>query len=449
MDARVNPIGDAPRLSRKMSEEEPLRIRGVTRAGFAVLFLFFGAFGGWAALAPLKSAAVAQGVIKVAGEPKRLQHLEGGIVAELNVADGDIIEAGDVLIRLDDTQARAQLDLLRNRILSREAFTARLKAERDGAEEIAFGLDLLADDAPPAAVDAIASQKDIFRARRRALESETKILNQRLRQTENEIQGLEDLIAIKDRQIVAIEEEASTLEALAKKGLTTRERQLTLRRQQREIEGERATNVAAVARARSSIAEIEQQILNLRTMRLNEAVDELSKIEAELFDLEQQRRAAEDVLDRTRIVAPVDGVVMGLQVHTSGGVVRPGETLITVVPLDQQLVVEATVRPEDVETIAVGQIADIRFSALSRYNLSPLEGVVAVVSADRLIEERTGDPYFTATIVIGDRELKKLEGRRLMPGMTSEVMIRTGSRTMLAYIAEPLTQSFRRALREK
>ena len=406
-------------------------------------------FGGWAALAPLDSAAVAQGVIKVAGERKLVQHLEGGIVAAVNAANGDVAEAGEVLIRLDDTQARAQLELVESRIASREALAARLRAERDGKVEIAFDPALLSADAADAARDAVTAQRNVFEARRQGLMDEKDILGQRLRQAENEIDGLMELIAIQEEQIAAIGSEAGDLEKLTEKGLTTKERQLALRRQEREIQGERATNVAAAARARSTIAEIELRILNLATVRLNETVEELSKVEAELFDLQQQRRAAADVLGRTDIVAPVDGVVMGLAVHTAGGVVRPGETLMSIVQLGKQLVVEAMVRPEDIETIAAGQTAHVNFSALARYNLPPLEGVVEVVSADRLVEERTGAPYFAATVLIDEQELDKLQGHKLLPGMTSEVMIRTGNRTMLAYLAEPLRQNFNRAMREK
>ena len=197
------------------------------------------------------------------------------------------------------------------------------------------------------------------------------------------------------------------------------------------------------------MAEIDMQILNLSTLRLNEAVEELSKVEAELVDLRQEERSAKDVLARTDVVAPVDGIVMDLKVHTAGGVIKPGETLMTVVPLGQQLVVEAMVRPEDVETIAPGQRARVSFPAFARYNLPPLDGVVEIVSADRMVEERSGAPYFAATVLIDKSELTKLEGRKLLPGMSSETMIRTGARTVLSYLAEPITQNFRRALREK
>ena len=429
-------------------EPVPLRLLGVTSTGFAILFLFFGVAGGWAALAPLDSAAVAQGVVKVAGDRKLIQHLEGGIIAELNAANGDIVKAGKVLVRLDDTQARAQLDLIQNRIATREALAARLRAERDGKAEIAFDPALLANPAT-AARDAVAAQRDVFAAKHHNLKDEREILSQRRQQTQEEITGLEQLIVTKDTQIKAIEGETKDLESLLKKGLTTRERNLLLRRQQQEIEGERATNIAAIARARSAMAEIDMQILNLDTVRLNEAVEELSKVEAELFDLGQQERAAKDVLARTNVAAPVDGIIMDLKVHTAGGVVKPGETLMTVVPLEQQLVVEAMVKPEDVETIAPGQPVRVSFPAFARYNLPPLDGVVEIVSADRMVEERSGAPYFAATVLIDKGELTKLEGRKLLPGMSSEAMIRTGARTVLSYLAEPITQNFRRAMREK
>ncbi|MES0197702.1 HlyD family type I secretion periplasmic adaptor subunit [Mesorhizobium sp. M0011] len=429
-------------------EPQPLRLTGVTCTGFAIMFLFFGVAGGWAALAPLDSAAVAPGVIKVAGDRKLIQHLEGGIIAELNAANGDIVKAGKILVRLDDTQAKAQLDLIQNRIATREALAARLRAERDGKAEIEFNPALLANPAT-AVKDAVAAQRDVFAAKHHNLKDEREILGQRRHQVEEEITGLEQLIVTEDKQIEAIEGESKDLEGLLKKGLTTRERNLLLRRQQREIEGERATNIAAIARAGSAMAEIDMQILNLNTVRLNQAVDELSKVEAELFDLGQQERSARDVLDRTNVAAPVDGIVMDLKVHTAGGVVKPGETLMTIVPLGQQLVVEAMVKPEDVETIAPGQPARVSFPAFARYNLPPLEGVVEIVSADRMVEERSGAPYFAATVLIDKSELAKLEGRKLLPGMSSETMIRTGARTVLSYLAEPITQNFRRAMREK
>ncbi|ABC89156.1 probable protein secretion protein, HlyD family [Rhizobium etli CFN 42] len=404
--------------------------------------------GGWATLAPLDSAAVAPGLVKVAGDRKLIQHLEGGIIAGLTAANGDIVKAGKVLLQLDDTQARARLDLVQNRIATREALAARLRAERDGKAEIEFDPALLANPTKSAR-DAVAAQRDVFSAKHHNLKDEREILSQRRRQTEEEITGLQELIVTEDKQIEVFEGETRDLESLVKRGLVTRERWLLLRRQQREVEGERATNVAAIARARSAMAEIDMQIVNLNTLQLNQAVEELSKVEAELFDLRQEERSAKDVLARTNVVAPVDGIIMDLKVHTTGGVVKPGETLMTIVPMGQQLVIEAMVRPEDVETIASGQPARVSFPAFARYNLPPLDGVVEIVSADRMVEERSGAPFFAATVVIDQSELAKLEGRKLLPGMSSETMIRTGARTVLSYLAEPITQNFRRAMREK
>ncbi|ARO28346.1 HlyD family secretion protein [Rhizobium sp. NXC14] len=442
-DLKVVPLPVSPPVA-----PVPLRLTGLTFTGFAIMFLFFGMAGGWATLAPLDSAAVAPGLVKVAGDRKLIQHLEGGIIAGLTAANGDIVKAGKVLLQLDDTQARARLDLVQNRIATREALAARLRAERDGKAEIEFDPALLANPTK-SAKDAVAAQRDVFSAKHHNLKDEREILSQRRRQTEEEITGLQELIVTEDKQIEVFEGETRDLESLVKRGLVTRERWLLLRRQQREVEGERATNVAAIARARSAMAEIDMQILNLNTLQLNQAVEELSKVEAEMFDLRQEERSAKDVLARTNVVAPVDGIIMDLKVHTTGGVVKPGETLMTIVPMGQQLVIEAMVRPEDVETIAPGQPARVSFPAFARYNLPPLDGVVEIVSADRMVEERSGAPYFAATVVIDQSELAKLEGRKLLPGMSSETMIRTGARTVLSYLAEPITQNFRRAMREK
>ncbi|TPI82668.1 HlyD family type I secretion periplasmic adaptor subunit [Mesorhizobium sp. B2-8-9] len=427
---------------------QPLRLRAVTNAGFSIMFLFFGVAGGWAALAPLDSAAVTTGVVKVDGDRKLIQHLEGGIIAELDAVNGDVVKKGKVLVRLDHTQAKAQLDSIQNKIATREALVARLRAERDGKDTIEFDQALL-DNPDPAVKDAVATQRDVFNAKHRNLKDEKAILDERRQQTAEQITGLQQLIATEDKRIAAFANENKDLETLLSKGLTTRERNLTLTQQQRQTEGERATNVASIARARSSIAEIDMQILNLTTQQLNESVDELSKVEAELFDFRQQARAAEDVLKRTDITAPVDGIVMDVKVHTAGGVVKPGDTLMTVVPLGEKLVVETMVKPEDVETIAPGQTAYVSFPAFAKYNLPQLSGVVETVSADRLVDERTNAPYFAATVVIDKSELAKLDGPRLLPGMSSEAMIKTGTRTALAYLAEPLTQNIRRSLREK
>jgi HlyD family type I secretion membrane fusion protein len=314
--------------------------------------------------------------------------------------------------------------------------------------EIEFPEELTGSAASAAAADAVATQRSVCVARTRALEGQAIILHQRKLQTEDEIVGIKAVIESQDKLIRTITEEADDLDGLLKKGLTTRERVLVLRRRQAELEGERAANIANVARARKAISEIDQQIVELSTHRINEAVAELSQVEAELFDLQQQIRSSEDVLARLEVRAPVSGTVVGLQFHTPGGVLQPGQPIMEIVPNSGALVVEVQVRPEDINLIAAGQLAQMRITAFNRFDLPPLDGTVQLVSADRVLDERTGNAYFKAVVTIDEAEVGKLGGERLMSGMSAEVMIRTGTRTMVAYLSEPVTRNFRRALRE-
>lgn len=427
------------------SGPESLSIRPIIVAGAGMLLLFFGVFGGWAALAPLESAVIAQGVVKVAGERKIVQHLEGGIVAELKARDGSIVKANDILISLDDTRARAQLELLKARRLAREAMAARLRAERDSTEMVAFP-EWIREEKSESAREVRQTQQDIFQARRSAVEVETAILRQRILQTEDEIVGVEALIAAQDRLDVTLETEASELEALLKKGHATRERPMALRRRQAEIAGERAAHVADLARARKSVVEVEQQILQLSTKMLNESVAELSKVETELFDIEQQIAAAEDIMRRLDIRAPADGVVVASEVHAVGTVIQPGQPLLYIVPVNEDLVLEVRIRPEDIDLVSPGQAARVRVSAFDRFDLPDLDGFVDLVSADRFVDDKTGLSYFSATVRVVDDALTKKH--TLMPGMAGEVIVSTGARTMVDYLAEPLTRNLRRALRE-
>lgn len=439
--------GLAP-LPRVEAGQTPLRLGRPIIAGIIVFVGFFGLFGGWATFAPLDSAAIAPGVVKVEGERKRVQHLEGGIVGELAVRDGDFVRAGEILLRLDDTQSKARLELLKRRWATRTALAARLRSERDGLQAIEFPPQLSAElgAADLAAIER--AQRNVFTARRRSIDGQTEILRRRQAQTREEVVGLGDEIAAQDRQIELIAAEVAGLERLFQRGLTPRDRLLGLQRRQAEIEGERARNQAAIARAQKSIAEIEQQIVELGTELLNQVVAELSMVEAELFDLEQQIQGARDVFQRMELRAPVDGVVVAMSVHTSGAVVRPGEVLMDIVPAQAGLVVEARVQPDDIDVVGEGQEAQVHISAFSNRDLPAMTGAVAVVSADSLVDERTGGAYYTALVRLPPSELDKLEGLQLLPGMPAEVLINTGSRSLLDYMLNPLTRTFRRAMRE-
>ena len=419
----------------------------VLLSGAAIIGLFFVAFGGWAAWAPLKSAAIAPGVVAVESNRKTIKHLEGGIIAELKVRDGDVVKAGQTLIRLDDTQARVTLDRLRGRIVAARALEARLIAERDGAARIAFPASLTADGADKANAETLAGQVKIFVTRKESLAGQQSILKQQTAQLNEEIVGLKGLIGAENTQIKLIDAEIQDVQSLVRKGLAKRSRLLALQRQQAEIEGARSRNTAAVARAKQQIAETRLRVSELKTQRLNQVVEELRATQTELFDLEERIRSAEDVLVRTQITAPLDGTIVGLQIHTPGGVIGPGEPLMDLVPSGAGMIIESQVDPNDIDVVHAGLPAQVRLTAFNQRNLAPIEGKVLTVSADRLTDERTGVPYFLARVVLVE-DLAEDLAVALYPGMQAEVMIVTGERTVLDYIFRPLSQSLGRAFRE-
>lgn len=409
---------------------------------------FFGVFGGWAILAPLDSAAVAPGVVSVEGSRKTVQHLEGGIIAEILVKDGDRVKAGQPLIRLDDTQPKANLKLLQGRLYSALALEARLVAERDGKAEITFPDSLLEKKDDPKIDEIITGQINIFQARREALSGKENILKLRSAQLNEEITGLKGQIGAEDTQLRLIAAEIADVAGLVKKGLAPKPRLLSLQRRQAEIEGSRSKNHAQIARAMQSIAETSLQISELRTTAINEAVEQVRDVQNDLGDLLEKTRAAKDVLSRMEIRAPRDGAVVNLKVHTPGGVIAPGEPLLDIVPLDVRLIVEARVDPKDIDVVRPGLASQIRLSAFSQRRTKPLEGRVLTVSADVLRDDRTGRSYYLARIEIMEPPEKVLGGAVIQPGMQADVMIVTGERTFFDYILGPVESSFNRAFRE-
>lgn len=430
-----------------MAPDERMRIAPVLLAGAVVIGLFFVVFGGWAALAPLKSAAIAQGVVAVESNRKTIKHLEGGIVAEIDVEDGDVVKAGQILIRLDDTQARVTLQRLRGRMVAARALAARLIAERDGSDSIGFPPELTAADVREANAETLGGQENIFQARRNALVAQKRILEQQAVQLEEEIAGLRGQIKSEDTQLALIGSELKDVQQLVNKKLAKRARLLALQRRSAEIEGSRSRNIAAVARAKQQIAETRLRVTELGTQQLNKVVEELRDVQTELFDLEERIHSAEDVLVRTNIRAPVDGTIVGLQIHTPGGVIGPGEPLMDLVPSGSGMIIEARVDPNDIDVVHAGLPAQVRLSAFNRRTFVPIDGKVLTISADRLTDERTGIPYFLARVVLVE-DLSKDVAVALYPGMQAEVMIVTGERTVFDYIFRPFMRSLGRAFRE-
>jgi HlyD family type I secretion membrane fusion protein len=424
--------------SRQAFRSLPRAVRGPLLAGSAAAVAFFGAFGGWAALAPLDGAAIAPGVVSVESSRKAVQHLEGGIVGEILARDGDRVTAGQPLLRLDETRPRAALESLRLQRAAASALAARA-AERDGAAEPAFP-DWLADGPEAAA------ERNVFQARRQALEGQSAILSQRAAQHREEIAALNAEIASARKQGALIAQEIADVQGLFDKGLERKARLLALQRQAAEIEGQRNRNEAMIAKVRRDIGETELRIVELRTAMLNEAVEGLRETREKVARLEEEIRAAEDVLTRTVIVAPTSGVVVGQQVHTRGAVIQPGQPLMEIVPEGDRLVVEARVEPGDIDVVHSGQQAMIRLTALNQRFAPPLHGAVKSVSADRLTDQRTGLPYYLARVELNAEG--QPEAPTLQPGMAAEVLIATGSRTMLDYLASPLLKAIERAGRE-
>lgn len=412
------PPDDRPHAPRPMGVARSMAFAGV------VVTLFCGGFAAWAALAPLQSAAIAPGVLGVSGERKTVQHLEGGIVAEIEVAEGDAVTTGQTLLVLDDTQPRATLAQLEGQQRSAAALEARLIAERDGLNAIAWPERLRT-----AGADAVrATQERIFIARKASFDSEAAILKQRIAQLREQTVGYEGQIAAQDRHVALLAEEIRDVRSLVDMGHVPKPRLRALERQETEVAGDRARNRAQVARIEEAAGEARLQIVRLGNARRTEVTGELREVEARLADLNERLTAARDVLARTRIVAPA-------------------QRLMDIVPTGDRLVVEARVAPTDIDSVAVGLPAQVRLTAFSQLTTPALDGHLIRISADAFTDERTGASWYEARVGL-DPDQPELEGLELVPGMPAEVMIVTGSSTPLEYLLKPILASFGRALRE-
>ncbi|MEE8504775.1 MAG: HlyD family type I secretion periplasmic adaptor subunit, partial [Kiloniellales bacterium] len=336
----------------------------------------------------------------------------------------------------------------RGRWMVANALAARLAAERDGLAEIRFPASLLERRGDPKARQIVEGQTNVFEARRQALASQAAILEQRVAQYREEIVGIEGQIQAETEQLALVREELGDVRKLYEKGLTRKPRLLQLRRRAAEIEGSRNMHQAQIARARQSIAESRMRAADLETSMRNQVVEELRKVQADLYDLNERVRAAKDVLARTDIRAPLAGTVVDLQVHTAGGVIAAGAPLLDIVPSAGRLVVEARVNPRDIDVVRQGLAAQVRFTAFNQRHRSPAQGTLTSVSADLLTDEASGDKYYLARVELVETQAVSIDLDALYPGMQAEVMIVTGARSALDYLLEPLMKSFDRAFRE-
>jgi HlyD family type I secretion membrane fusion protein len=435
--------GAAPAVERRPPIRRPVL------AGHLILALFFGGLGSWAALAPLSGAAVAPGTVRVESHRKTVQHLEGGIIAELKVAEGDKVARDQVLVRLDRTQAQARYEAVRNRYQALKATEARLVAEREGHARIPLPEALLSERDDPRLAEILAGQEQVFDTRRRSFDGRSKILEQRIEQLRSQIIGLEAQVASEERQIELIAEETADVQGLLQKGLERKARLLALQRQAALLDGSRAQHLAEIAGAEQAIGETGLQIFNLTDRFAAEVASELSDVQAQLVDTEEEFHAAQDVLRRQDVRAPIAGTVVNLRLFTPGGVIGPSQPILDIVPRDDALLVEAQVRPLDIDVVKPGLDAQVRLTAFRQRNTPTLAGWVRHVSADHFVDEETDAAHYKAEVTIDAEALAQLDGLELYPGMPAEVLIKTGERTLWDFLVTPVKDSFTRAFREQ
>jgi HlyD family secretion protein len=429
--------------------EERLRLRGLIIAGTLVAAAFFGGFGAWAALAPLASAAIAPGTVTVDSHRKTVQHLEGGIIAELLVRNGDDVAAGQVLLRLEDVESRAAFDLLKGQHRALLAQEARLIAERDGESEPAFAPELLSLSADPAVAEILAGQRRILASRNQVLEGQTAVLHQRIRQYEAEIESLKAQIDSGEVQLRFIAEELSGVGELFEKGLEKKSRLLALKREAARLTGMQGDYQGRITQAEQGIAEARMESLSLKEQRDAEVATELREVQVELAEVTDKLRAAQSRLQRTEILAPQAGVVVNLRYFTAGGVIEPASPILEIVPAGERLVVDARLDPMNIDEVRAGMAAEVRLVAFKQRITPTIAGRVQQVSADALVDEQTMRTYYVARVEISPADLDRLNSVELYPGMPVEVMIATGERTALDYLLAPVAQSFQRAFREQ
>ncbi|WP_431081621.1 HlyD family type I secretion periplasmic adaptor subunit [Pseudomonas thivervalensis] len=418
----------------------------VRRVGYLMLLVTFGLFGGWAALAPLDSSALAPGVVTVKSYRKTVQHLEGGIVRELRVHDGDLVKSGDVLLVLDNTQARSEMEAMRSQLIAALQLQARLEAERDALPE-PLAVPAL-DPADLRVQEARDSEARIFQARRTSLLGEIGLQEKTIGQIEEQIRGFKAIIASKQALAASYQEEIVDLRALLAEGYVDKQRLREQERSLARLQTETAESQSEIAQAHVHIDEARLKILQLKKTFASEVAGLLGDARTKVYELRERLATLQDRDQRTDILAPESGMVMGMTVHTLGAVVSPGTALLDIVPANEELIVEAQVSPMDIDRIALGKLADIRFSAFKISTTPVMEGRLVQISADRLINKDTGTAYYLARVALTDKGRQTLGNLTLVPGMPVEVLVNTGARTLLQYLMQPASNVFARSLIE-
>ena len=423
--------------------------KGPMMAGLFMFLALFVGGGGWLYFANLSGAVIATGTVAVQGKPKTIQHLDGGIVAEINIADGSRVKKHEVLIKLDQTLLDANLQIYKGRLREATARRARLVAERDGDAKIAWDdslLELLDIEDDKAIKE---GHKKLFEARRTSMNGQIEQLREQGEQFKNQIKGVNALKSSKERQQKMLTEELSNIQNLKDQGLVTNNQVMGLERQREELSGQLGEHDAELARIENSINESEIQILQIERELRQSVLTELREVEQEVNDMTQQLQSTVEQLKRVEVRAPVDGIIHELSVFTIGGVIGPGAPIMQIIPQDDEFVVEANVEPQFIDELYAGQEAALRFSAFNQRSTPELFGEVAGISANVVVDEQTGAAFYKVKLGVSEKELARLNGQQLIPGMPVEAFIKTRERTALNYLIKPLLDQVNRAFREE
>jgi HlyD family secretion protein len=418
-------------------------------AGLSVVAVLAGGLGGWASTQQISGALIAPGQIVVESNVKKVQHPTGGVVGEVRARDGDVVKAGDVVVRLDDTVTKASLAIVTKNLDALWARAARLEAEQRGLDRITFPPQLRdrADD--PDVKNLMSSETKLFDVRVNGRTGQKAQLRERITQLNEEIDGLSAQVNSKDQEIALVQKELDGVRQLYDQHLVQISRLTTLERDSARLNGERAQYISARAQAKGKITETELQIIQVDKDMVSEVSKDLRETNDKIGEFVERKVTAEDQLRRVDIRAPQDGMVLQSTVHTVGGVITAGDAIMLIVPQSDDLQVEAKVNPQDIDKLQIGQKTLLRLSAFNQRTTPELNGVVTRVSPDVTTDQRTGQSYYTIRVSMPPEEVARLGDVKMIPGMPVEAFVQTGDRTVLSYLMKPLNDQLMRAFREK
>ena len=417
--------------------------------GLVVVALFFGVFGVWAAKAPLAGAAIAPGVVIASGENQTVSHLEGGIIDKIVVRDGERVQQGQPLVYLDVTQAQANRNRIGQSITALKAKLIRASAEFSGATELTFPETLTNKLKADQDELILELQSAEFESRLEKHHSELKIQEEQISSLENEIRGIERQISAETTKLDILNNEIAAKKKLVKSGLTPKSQYNQLLRARADSQGRLGGLEATLGQRQNAISQIRQKKIVLKAARKSEASTEVNDLRRQLADLKEQLTSHSDVLDRMVIRAPADGIIVNIAKNTIGSVVAPGEAVLEVLPTNDELVISAHIAPRDVDVVKIGQNASIRFAALNVRTTPEVPATVEYVSADRITDNASKEPYFAARLKLTDSLPEEISSEQIFAGMPVETFINTGERTFVEYLMKPISDSFSKAFREE